>query len=596
MKKAIFILTIIGITQTAQADYHYASHEGSNVYPYTSWAIAALLIQDAVDAAEPGDTIYVGEGTWTEYPILNQDRIGFIGMGAGNTIIENFTNIYSMWVYGDTVTVEGFSLIGDYHIYNNIGIACLNLGFKVIKNNYFFGNDVGIDVNMSGQISNNYFESNYEAFVIISVKDSLTISNNTVVRDNGPTFFTHDLYVDTSKFIIRNNLLYASRNPGTFAQAIPPSTDTIYIYNNVFYKKVYIYGDPGVTLNYGISTDLHKFYNNTINGIYDSCGIYARSVGVWTYYQGTLSTIDNNIIMNCDYILRNDSDIPAKVRYSAFYNIAEDYFLGPGEFGEGNIFANPMITDSMDYHLQAFSPCIDAGDPNILDPDGSRSDMGAYGGPYGETYPYLDLPPAIPDSLEAEISAGRDTVYLTWHYNTESDFNRYYLHRDTLSGFQPTMFNLIAEPDTSCYIDSDLLPYHDYFYRISAIDNQDNMSDYSEELEVIFTGINDDFDPNYPRSAVLYQNYPNPFNQNTVINYYLPNVGVQPAEVRIQIYDLLGRRVRILVNDRQYPGDYSVTWDGRSDDNNNLPSGVYFYRLFITGIEFSKPRRLMLIK
>ncbi len=40
--------------------------------------------------------------------------------------------------------------------------------------------------------------------------------------------------------------------------------------------------------------------------------------------------------------------------------------------------------DSMDFHLQMFSPLIDAGDPNILDLDGSRSDIGLFGGPYGE--------------------------------------------------------------------------------------------------------------------------------------------------------------------------------------------------------------------
>lgn len=596
MKKAIIIILTLTAAYSAHADYHYASHDGSNQYPYTSWATGAFLIQDAVDAAEPEDTIYVDSGTWNQQVLINTNNIALIGKGIDSTILETTEYLYIIGVYSDSVLIEDFSFVSNFHVRLTHGIACFNLGYLIARNNYFLGNHTGVSGNLGGLITNNYYESNNGAFNIVSIKDSLIISNNTVIHDEGPTFFTDDLYVDTSKFIIRNNLLYAHSNPGTFTQSVHPSTDTIYIHNNVFYKKIGIDGGPGVTLNYGISTNLHKFYNNTINGVYDSCSIYVRSVGVWTYYQDTLSTIDNNIFMNCDYILRNDSDIPARVRYSAIYNIAEDYFLGPGEFGEGNIFANPMITDSMDYHLQAFSPCIDAGDPNILDPDGSRSDMGAYGGPYGEAYQYLDLPPAIPDSIEAEISAGRDTIYLNWLYNTEADFNRYYLHRDTLSGFQPTMLNLIAEPDTSYFIDSDLLPYYNFYYRISAVDNQDNMSGYSEELAVIFTGTEDDFDLNYPSSAVLYQNYPNPFNQYTVINYYLPNIGVQPAEVRLEIYDLLGRSVRILVNDRQYPGQYTVSWDGRNNDGDDLPSGVYFYRLFITGIEFSKPRKLVLIK
>ena len=50
------------------------------------------------------------------------------------------------------------------------------------------------------------------------------------------------------------------------------------------------------------------------------------------------------------------------------------------------MFVNP---DSMDFELQMYSPLIDAGDPNILDKDGSRSDIGLFGGPLGEKYTCL---------------------------------------------------------------------------------------------------------------------------------------------------------------------------------------------------------------
>jgi len=127
----------------------------------------------------------------------------------------------------------------------------------------------------------------------------------------------------------------------------------------------------------------------------------------------------------------------------------------------GNIFTDPMFMGGNDYHLQAFSPLIDAGDPEIFDPDSTRSDMGIYGGPLGESYNYIDLPPLAPDSLSALVLA--DTIFINWRYNTEADFNRYQLHRDTYSGFTPSVFNLISEPDTSYYEDGDLTAGHNYY-------------------------------------------------------------------------------------------------------------------------------------
>jgi hypothetical protein len=88
------------------------------------------------------------------------------------------------------------------------------------------------------------------------------------------------------------------------------------------------------------------------------------------------------------------------------------------------------------------------------------------------------------------------------------------------------------------------------------------------------------------QTYALMQNYPNPFNPNTVIRYQLPVHGF----VQIDVYNMLGQRVRTLVNKMQPAGIYSVLFNG-----NGLASGVYYYRLTI-GNRFTAVRKMLLVE
>ncbi len=78
-----------------------------------------------------------------------------------------------------------------------------------------------------------------------------------------------------------------------------------------------------------------------------------------------------------------------------------------------------------------------------------------------------------------------------------------------------------------------------------------------------------------PRIFALYQNFPNPFRHATTIKYQLPI----ESYVGLKVYDVNGRLVRRLVDGKQKPGYYTVSWDGKDDQNRRLASGIYFYRL-----------------
>lgn len=82
-------------------------------------------------------------------------------------------------------------------------------------------------------------------------------------------------------------------------------------------------------------------------------------------------------------------------------------------------------------------------------------------------------------------------------------------------------------------------------------------------------------DPVQPTAFRLYPNYPNPFNAGTTVRYDLP----RPVAVRISVHNVLGQRIRLLVDEVQAAGSHVVRWDGRDGRGRPAPSGVYLVRM-----------------
>ncbi len=93
-----------------------------------------------------------------------------------------------------------------------------------------------------------------------------------------------------------------------------------------------------------------------------------------------------------------------------------------------------------------------------------------------------------------------------------------------------------------------------------------------------------------PSRFTLHQNFPNPFNSTTVIKYEL----TKASYVNLTIYNILGQKVRTLVDQQLDQGYYQVLWKGQNDENIPVGSGVYIYRL--EGIDFVESRKLVLLK
>jgi hypothetical protein len=93
-----------------------------------------------------------------------------------------------------------------------------------------------------------------------------------------------------------------------------------------------------------------------------------------------------------------------------------------------------------------------------------------------------------------------------------------------------------------------------------------------------------------PTKYELYQNYPNPFNPETVIRFSLMKYQL----VRLEIFNILGQKIRTLVDNKMNAGHHEVLWNSRNDNSQAVGSGVYLYR--ITAGDFIQTRKMILLK
>ena len=96
--------------------------------------------------------------------------------------------------------------------------------------------------------------------------------------------------------------------------------------------------------------------------------------------------------------------------------------------------------------------------------------------------------------------------------------------------------------------------------------------------------------PSVPAEFALEANYPNPFNPETSIQYRINTAG----RVNLTVYNILGEKVKTLVNEKKVAGRYSVTWNGTNAHDKKVSTGVYFYRLEMG--DKVQSRKMMLVK
>ncbi len=196
-------------------------------------------------------------------------------------------------------------------------------------------------------------------------------------------------------------------------------------------------------------------------------------------------------------------------------------------------------------------------------------------------YSLDNLSPAVPQNVTGELLG--NTMALTWDKSLVEDFDYFAVYRSEIAGFNPATVAPISNSIASNFTDNTAQFDKNYYYRISAFDFNGNESDYSEELNFMITDVIGE--SALPTKYSLSNNYPNPFNPSTQIKFALPVAG----NVRITIYNSLGKEVAVLKNGTLNAGYYNITWNA-----NNLSSGIYFYEM--KSNNFTQVRKMMLLK
>ena len=588
MKKLILTLSLLIIyCQLLSASVRYVSHTGSNTPPYLTWETAADSIMSAINLSSFGDTIYVANGVYEEQVVMIPG-ISLIGAGMDSCVID--TRDFQQSSLFSAVKVKDASLFKGFRVIVSNGTDSQGIlsdsANAIIESNRIENTHIGISVRFSNSTIMNNMLQNIVYGIDITNSESL-ISNNQlvdvidgistiaytydyypVIEDNIISCIMHGVFIQFgSRPTIRGNAIFLNGNAATGYHG--GGSDTAWVYNNLIVSLINSNLTRGMVNT--ISTTIE--YNNFLIGNFSSYGLYTEDHNI----------IKNNVIINSPRGIEKPPNSNPVIQYNNSWNNTNNYIGFTPD--STNLSVDPMVVNTdtsqgeLDFHLQMFSPLIDRGDPDVLDKDGTRSDIGLFGGPFGEIYTYQDLAPRVPVNFSATMDS--NYIRLQWNKNTEADFSHYNLYRDTTENFTADSTTLVVSTTDSFYISIIPEGIDNLYFKLRAVDGQGNVSEPSEELHLALTGtkIDGEYTINDYR---LFQNYPNPFNPTTRIGYRLKQRGY----VKLYVYDIKGELVQTLVNQYQEGGYYEVEFSGRSEKGSaslasRLASGIYIYQIMV---------------
>jgi len=193
--------------------------------------------------------------------------------------------------------------------------------------------------------------------------------------------------------------------------------------------------------------------------------------------------------------------------------------------------------------------------------------------------------------IDTANSAGDNWIYYHDDINNDGEIDHIIDIADPIEGNYT--INVIPH-DTASEYDSFSVYIETESSIDTLVDNQlignNELFSYDHTLDSPLDASENGNTDNIPTDFMLNQNYPNPFNPSTTIEYSLPT----RSNVNISVYNILGRKVTTLINKNQTAGNHSVTWNGANNQNQQVSSGIYFYRIETN--DFTTTKKMTLLK
>ncbi|MBU0473370.1 MAG: T9SS type A sorting domain-containing protein [Bacteroidetes bacterium] len=579
--------------------YHFRLIEGVEIYGGFAGTETTISQRINFGSGEANETILSGDlGSNDNFDATNGGYLA--GSGVDNCYHVFYhpegLNLTSATIF-DGFTITGGNAIGTTDPHNKAGGLYLYSSSPTIKNVIFHSHQAR--------------ELGGAAYIYNSSSEFSNVSFVENISGGGG-----GLYVSTGSPVI-NNAIFSGNVSSADGGALSTHSASPTLTNALFSSNT-AGNNGGAIIFYSSSVQ----FNATLNNVTISDNLTGPNGGGIRFASNNASStlnINNSIVWGNTAVTSGNelslvSTGTSTLNYSCYKNQANDIEVSNGTLTatNHNINTDPLFVDAVgnDFRLHGESPCTDAGNDSyntqtydIRGTGFSRKlnkatgtigtiDMGAYEYKLGD-----DPLPVELTSFTANVNENK--VVLNWQTATEVNNYGFEIERCVAQ-----ISNLRNNWETIGFVEGHGNSNSPKEY--SFIDDKTskvfkNLGGLEEELQYRLKQI--DFDGNYEYSDIvevkltenikeykLEQNYPNPFNPTTTIKYSIPNnVKNEMSNVKLIVYDILGKEVATLVDEKKNAGNYEVKLNA-----SNLASGIYLYKL--QSGEFVQTKKFVLMK